>query len=268
MVNSKRKQSFSAVSLLLLLFVLNVMLVNGEALRIFDEADLFSQTEIAELDDMAYALLNMYDMDVVVVTTNDTNGKSTENFADDYFDDNGFGAGDNLDGVLFLLDMDNRGAYIATSGSGVLYFTDQRIENLLARISDSGLGEGDYFRATREFLNGAEDYLASGIPSNRTSNEKNSLTFIEGILSFLVGIAAAVIFFFMTKSRYKMKSATKVLAFRENSVVNMSIQEDNLIDTVLTHRIIPKPTSNDSSTKSSTHTSSNGTTHGGGGTSF
>ena len=271
MVNIKRKTRFYLLFFILSIFLLNPIMAIAENLKVFDHANLFSQEEIIKLEEEANILSNTYNMDIVIVTTNDANGKTSREYADDYFDYNGFGLGDSLDGILFLIDMDNGEACISTSGDGIKYLTDNRIENIKDRVLNSGIGDGDYYNASKEFSNGTKKYLESGIPLDQYSEKEveveNTLTFLETIISLIVGIIVSAIFFFSTKSRYRMKNPVKDLNFRENSIVNLTAEKDILVDTIITHRIIPKSKDNDSG-KSSTHTSSSGNTHGGGGGKF
>jgi uncharacterized protein len=170
--------------------------------------------------------------------------------------------------------MDNREAYISTSGLGIRYLTDQRIEDILDSVFDSGLSDGDYYGATLGFLSGTKMYLESGIPSDQYSEDEgvgaeNKLTFMETIMGLLAGTTGAGGFFLRTKSKYKMKNPVKPLTFRNNSIINLTSNDDELVDTITTHRIIPKASSNSSSSgRSTTHKSSSGRTHGGGGRKF
>ena len=274
MVNIKRKVAFNVLFIIIFVFILNLVLINAEELKVFDDANLFTEEEITKLGEEANIISNNYDMDIVIVTTNDANGKTSREYADDYFDYNGFGVGNDSDGILFLIDMDNREAYISTSGIGIRYLTDERIENIIEGVLNSGLGDGDYYGGAMAFLSGTKGFLERGIPSDQYSEdesvkEENSLTFLEGIISLASGGVVSAGFFFRTKSKYKMKNPVKPLTFRENSIMNLVSQEEILLDTVTTHRIIPKASSNNSTSgKSTTHTSSSGKTHGGGGGKF
>lgn len=272
MVNIKRKVAFSVLFFIFLIFVSNPSVAKSEGLKVFDDANLFTEDQIIKLNEEAGNISNNYKMDIIIVTTEATNGKSSREYADDYFDENGFGVGDDLDGVLFLINMSTREVYISTSGKGIRYLTDQRIENIIEDVLNSGLEDGDYYRGAIVFLSSTKEYLQSGIPSdqyNQDEREKedNSLTPLEGIISLLSGGIVSGGFLLRTKSKYKMKKPTKPLTFRNNSIVNIVSDGDRLIDTVTTSRIIPKTNDNDSG-KSTTHTSSSGKTHGGGGGKF
>ncbi|NLC04619.1 MAG: hypothetical protein GX787_10125 [Tissierellia bacterium] len=269
MVNIKRKVALNLLLIMIIIFALNPILVIGESFLVIDDANLFTEAELIELNQEAIAISNSYNMDIVILTTNDANGKSSRDYGDDYFDENGYGVGPDLDGILFLIDLDNGEAYISTSGIGIRYLTDSRIESLIDLVFDQGLGDGGYYRGTMGFLSGTKSYLQSGIPSDQYSQdesvkEKNTLTPMEGILSSVAGLLASTGFFFRTKSKYKMKNPVKPLNFRNNSMINFTSEDDRLVDTIVTNRMIPKASNNDSG-KSTTHTSSSGKTHGGGG---
>jgi uncharacterized protein len=271
MVNINRKLVSSLIIIMMLIFVLNPIIAKGEALRVFDDAYLFTEEEIKILSEEASNISSSYDMDIIIVTTDDANGKSARDFGDDYFDNNGFGLGPDLDGILFLIDMDNREVYISTSGDGIRYLTDERLDNVIEEALDSGLGEGDYYGGAMGFLSGTKKYLQMGIPSDQYTQDEsvkkeNSLTFMEGIMSLITGLLASAGFFFGTKSKYKMKSPVKAVNFRENSIVNFTKEDNKLIDTVLTNKKIAKPSSD--SGKSTTHESASGKTHGGKGAKF
>ena len=57
-------------------------------------------------------------MDLVVVTANTLGGKSPMEYADDYYDYNGY----TDDGALLLVSMEDRDWWISTKGSGCLLY--------------------------------------------------------------------------------------------------------------------------------------------------
>ena len=68
--------------------------------------------------------------------------------------------------------MDNREAYISTSGIGIRYLTDARIESVLDTVFDEGLSNGDFYGAALGFLKGARKYLEAGMKDNIMSQKK------------------------------------------------------------------------------------------------
>ena len=106
---------------------------------VFDDADLLTESEEEHLREHA-ARFERYDLSVVYVTTNDTQYKSSMVYADEFYDDNHF----RTDGVLFLLDMDNREIYISTAGRCIDWLSDEALDEIL----DSNYhyaSEGDYY---------------------------------------------------------------------------------------------------------------------------
>ncbi len=242
---------------------------------LIDQAGFFTAEQTRVLQEEAAALGAQYQMDIVIVTTTDTGGKSAREYADDYFDFNGYGVGPDRDGILFLLDYDNREAYVSTSGSGIRYLTDQRIEQVLDAVFAGGLPEGDNYGATKGFLNQTAVFLKAGIPSDQhevPEDQPRSLSVVDGILGLLGAGGSSIAFFGGTRSSYKGKPRPNVFEFRGNSIVNLGVTSDNLIDSYITTRRLPPPPPPPSgggfSGRSTTHTSSSGRSHGGGGRGF
>lgn len=128
---------------------------NGQ--RVYDDAALFTQDQAALLQEEILQFRADYDLDLAVVTTSDAKGKTAKEYADDYYDDNGFGVGEDYSGALFLIDMDNREAYISTCGSAIDLLTDARIDAVLDDAYE-GLSGQDYFASAQAFLAGVTEY--------------------------------------------------------------------------------------------------------------
>ena len=281
MVKNQQRQTGSAIrrGMILSLTVILVLLFSGQVLAagnlVDDLADLFTDAEEAELAATAASLGSQYQMDIVLVTTNDTGGLSARDYADDYFDYNGYGMGGERNGILFLMDFDNREIYISTSGSSIRYLTDQRISGILDDVYEGGMGSGDYIGAARVFLAETSGYLASGIPTdqyNEAETEPNKLTAVEGAVGAAASGLSGLGFFSGIKKKYRGKNTKGVFEFRQNSLMSLGIIQDNLINTRMTSRHIPVQNvssgGRSSSGRSSTHTSSSGRSHGGGGRKF
>ncbi len=245
---------------------------------IVDNAGLFNDSDINSLTNSLSILSDNYNMDIVIVTTYDAEGKSSRDYSDDYFDYNGYGRGDDRSGILFLIDMDNREAYISTSGEGIRYLTDMRIERVLDSIFDSGLSQGDYYGAALGFIDMTSYYLDQGVPSDQHTvfegeKEKNKFTPFEAVASLLASLGVGGGFYSSITSRYKVKNPPNPFSYRNNSIVNLANNSDRLIDQFVTSRIIPRTPpsgggSGSSSGRSTVHRSSSGRSHGGGGRKF
>ena len=143
-----------------LLFAVPLPIAWAEGGRVFDQAGLFEAAAIAAMEERAASLRDSLQMDLVIVTTDDAAGKDSQNYADDYYDNGGFGVGGDKSGVLYLIDMDNRQVYISTCGQAIDLLSDERVGALL---SDSlpYLQAQDYSGAPLHFLDEMEK-LAPG----------------------------------------------------------------------------------------------------------
>ncbi|MDO4649296.1 MAG: TPM domain-containing protein, partial [Eubacteriales bacterium] len=84
--------------------------------HVVDDGNLISAEVEAELESRMEEISEEYQMDVVLVTTDSLYGKTAEAYADDYFDENGYGYGASYDGILFLISMEDRDWAISTTG--------------------------------------------------------------------------------------------------------------------------------------------------------
>ena len=153
------------------LMALMVVMLTGSPVRaakdlVVDQADLFTDSEESQLQASADELGAKYSMDIVIVTTNEAGGKTPMEYADDYFDYNGYGVGENRDGILMLIDFDNdpRTVWISTRGSGIDYLTDARIEGILDDMfANDKMANGDYYGAAQAFLSSTSDILRGNV---------------------------------------------------------------------------------------------------------
>ena len=91
------------------------------------------------------------------MTTEDAEGKTAEEYADDYYDYNGYAE----DGVLYLIDLDNGSVWISTAGKMIRYLTDARIDAVIDAGYDN-LKAKNYADGILEMLNETESYLEDG----------------------------------------------------------------------------------------------------------
>lgn len=286
----------AGLSAVLLLLLPQWAGVQGEGQAVFDAAGLFTAEESQKLEERIESLGADMDWDVYVATTSDAGGKTARDFADDFYDDNGLGRGDDHSGLLLLIDMDNREAYITTTGEAISCYTNSRINSMLDSVTGY-LKNQQYYKAADAFLTKSRSYAVmpsyssysraeSGTASAYqrepdsvvTETEPVELTLGEVILvAAFGGLLAAGGTFLGVYLKYSAKSKKSVYPFRQQSNMQLLRNEDRLINKTVHTRHIPRNDNNNhhsggfgggSSTRTSTHTSSSGTTHGGGGRGF
>lgn len=130
-----------------------------KASRLDDFAELLTAEEAAVLLNDLNEASERLQFDMVVVTATEMDGKTSEAYADDYFDENGFGFGADRDGALLLVNMEDREWWISTSGSGITALTDDAIDQLGYELTPS-LSDGEYLNAFELFIDYCEGALA------------------------------------------------------------------------------------------------------------
>ena len=240
---------------------------------VVDDAGLLASDEISALEARAREISDAQGMDVVIWTTDETDGREIRYQAADFYDYSGYGQGEDHDGVMLMISMAERNWFILTTGSGIRAFTDYGIQWIGSDIRPA-LSDGDYAGAFERFLSDAEQFILqaqAGEPYD-VDNEPDSGSLLESLLVALAIIAAislVITLIVMHVLKGQLHSA-RPQATANNYVRDGSMRMGAPLDLFLyqtqTRRKIEK--SDSDSGGSSTFTSSSGTEHGGGGGSF
>ena len=148
----KKKMWYSLLSVLwifILVFPVMASEIPEERQKplLVDEAGLLTEEESSELLNKLEDISQRYENEVGIVTVNSLEGKTAEAYADDYYDYNGYGYGENDDGLLLLISMGEREWAISTYGySHTTAFTDAGLEYIRGEFQ-SKLSSGEYAKA-------------------------------------------------------------------------------------------------------------------------
>ena len=239
---------------------------------VVDNADLLTQTEENELSEKLQDISDELQFDVVVVTTNSTGSKTATEYADDYFDYNGYGRGSNNDGALFLVDMGDRKWAISTSGYGIEAIVDSALDDMEEEIVPY-LKSGDYDGAFNEFADLTYDIVNdakngksySNSTTSTTKNHKNIGTIL--IVAFSIGAGISLIIILVYRSKLKpVKCQKEAKEYIVPGSFNLRRSDDVFLYFNITK--VPIPKNNDSDDSGSFHSSSSGSSHGGSSGSF
>ena len=268
--------------------------VSGQP-RVFDQAGLFSETEIIQLEEKIAQCRKSTKMDVVIVSAYTDGERSAEEYADDYYDYGGFGVGKKASGVLLLYYMDGPGqpggeCYISTAGTMINMLTDERIESILDDVYGN-LGNRDFAGATECFLEDVKVYVKEGVESGQYTYDRDTGEIVRyhsirlyevAIAMVIAGILAGSVCLDI-KKRYAMKQSSREVsnslqAYRADCAFCFSVAGDKMINKYVRSIPIPRNTSSgsggrghsgsSSAGRSTIHTSSSGRSHGGGGRRF
>ncbi len=237
--------------------------------RLVDNAGLLNKADALSLTEKLDEISERYQLDVVILTVETTNGRSSRAYADDYYDYNGFGFGKNNDGILLLINMEDRDCYITTSGYGKIAFTDAGIAYIEDKIVQY-LSDEDYASAFETFISLADDFITqakSGEPYDRNNLPREPLSLIWIPLSVGIGFVIALLIVGAMKSKLKtVRSQPAADSYIKRDSLNITESRDLFLYHTVSRT--PKPKNTSSGGGSTTHRSSSGSTHGGGGRKF
>lgn len=263
------KKRVMSVFLVLLLCVVMVLPVSAAHPRLVDEADLLTDDEHNALQALLMDVSNRIQLDVVILTVNTLEGKTPMDYADDYYDANGYGFGAERDGILLLVSMEDRDWWISTSGFAITAFTDAGIEYLSEQFLPY-LSSGVYIDAFTIFAEQCEVFVNQahmGEPfdiGNMPYDGFNpGFTFL---LCLAVGFVLALIITGIMRSQLKsVRKRASAADYVKPGSLDVTVSNDLYLYRNVVR--VRRETSS-SGSGSSTHTSSSGRTHGGGGGKF
>lgn len=261
------KKKIWAIIVTVLLTMAMVLPVSAEEVlpRLIDNADLLDDGQEAELLSKLDEISERQEYDVVIVTVDSLDGYTATEYADDFFDYNGYGQGEERDGILFLISMGERDWAISTSGNAINTFTDAG-QSYMTDQFVSMLSDGDYLGAFEKFAELCDQFMTQayeGEPYDVENMPKEKVSPIWIPLDILIGMGIAWIIAMIKKSSLKsIKEQTTAQDYTRPGSMVFTVNRDRMVNRTTTSRRIPKSTSSGGG-GSSTHTSSSGRTHGG-----
>lgn len=230
------------IALLTVIFVLSVSLISVAAANskpyVIDKANLLADNDEIALGVKLENINKKYGLDIVVLTVNSIGDKTPMEFADDYYDDNGYG--DN--GALILVAVEEGERYVSTCGS------------CIGKIDVSDLGDeiGSYLdsKSYSTAFEGFADYVteAYGFKVGKSA-----------LISLAIGFVVALIATGVMKGKLKsVRMQSGAANYQKAGSLKITDSRDIYLYRTVTSRKRP------SSNNSSTHRSSSGRSHGGG----
>ena len=240
----------------------------NEYYRVVDMADLLTDDEETILNEKLDEISVRQSMDVVVATTDDLEGYSVTEYADLLYEQLSFGYGENRDGLMLLISIEDNDWHISTCGYGITAFTDAGIQYIGKEIK-SDLSDGDFASAFDTYATLSDEFITqarTGEPYDNGNLPKKPLSVVWIPISIVIGFVLSMIIVGRMKGKLK---TVRPQAAANSYLKKGSLKVTESRDMFLYHTVkrTEKQKSNNSS-GSSTHSSSSGTTHGGGGGKF
>ena len=148
------------------------------SLKVYDYAQLLTPTEEYNLKKDIDLFVANHNMDLVLVTVKYHEKSNTMNYADDFYDYNGFGIGPNYDGIIFVIDFTfgYTDIWMSTTGKAINIYTDSRIDEILDNVAAKK--NRGYYEMFDKFIEVSDYYANQGIPSyNNVSYSDSGIDF-------------------------------------------------------------------------------------------
>ncbi len=212
-----------------------------------DAAGYLSESETAELEELARQISEKHSCGVYIVVLNDYEeySRHIETCAEELYQYFHMGWGEDHDGVLLIMSMKQREYDIAAYGDfGNYAFTDYGKEYLSQSFLDN-FRRDDWYGGFRDYLNTAENMLASareGEPLDLVIEEREPVEMSSAAkLLFAVLPSSAAAFLVCGRDKRKMKTAVSKRTAEEYVIpgsVHLYLERDQFINRTRTVQII------------------------------
>lgn len=262
--------------------------VSAQSDSVVDEAGVLTSQEEAELQDTINRISGGYAFDVVILIVNSTEGKSSEEFIEDYhYYDDGYSLDAEWSDVFFLVSLEDRDWYISTAGRGNELITDIELDYIEQEIIPL-LSQGDYYDCFDEFVSTCEEiveyntrgesfvaikgygdeYYVGHIPDFEGPNESFNF-FKNALIALAVGFIIALIVVLNMKSKLKTVRAKSGAAdYVVAGSMNLTHSHERFLYRHVTRTPRQQNNSNGRSGGGGVRVGSSGASHGGRGGKF
>ena len=217
--------------------------------RVFDYAELIDEADEREMHLWIQDMRENWGMDLAYLTTDDTEGKTVQQYGADFYVEHDLGLGENYDGVIFVLDMGNREGQIITSGKAIDiytdYYIDQMWDNMVGYLSD-----GDYYNAffslymdMNELAGEYEQYQTdpdSYISDYSKAQKQKSIFTSLGIAAIFSLVIAAFAVSSMKKACRNVRPYTDGRAYLKENGFYLTTNQDSFATTHTSMMPIPR----------------------------
>lgn len=266
-----------AVVLLAFCFFLCPARAKAENLQLTDQAGLLTEEEGEEIARQIKELEEATGWEIMAATTEDAGGMGAEGYAENWFDQ--YTQKD--DGVICLIDMDNREIVVRAFGESRYYITDDRADRVLdagyGKITEEKYGEtleamlSEVQKAYQE-ENPKDNYLYDQDTGEVTGYKKGrrGISAAEALIAAAAALVAGGAAAGSVIGRYRLKFGGPQYPIEKNGSIRLKVREDRLVNQFVTHRHIPREHSDGGGggSRSTVHTGAGGRSSSGGSRKF
>ena len=153
--------------------------------RVVDNLGLLSDSEEQRLEELFDRYSEELQFDIVLLTSDTLEGcADVMRYADEYFEENGYGVGDTRDGAIFVryLNGSEKEVWISTCGTGLICLYDDYIDAIYEELTPAFL-DGRYYEAFKIFgdmtADSVRNWEQGGEPTDVHGNSGNTYYYDE-----------------------------------------------------------------------------------------
>jgi len=231
--------------------------------KIADNANLLSDGEKQSLLKFMNELSHKYKFDLVIVTERSIGNALPRDYADDFFDYNGYGAGYNRDGCIFLQVTGTRDIWVSMSGRGIDVINYIAYNKILSDAAKF-LKDGSVYKAYYSFLFNVEEFLTL-----EAKGRRYNIIYQWHLAILLAAWAVAFLISFIIINIWKSRlnavfSQTQAAAYAVADSLVFNVKKDSFLYSTVT-KTRRQADNMPSGGGGGIHTSSSGRSHSGGG---
>jgi len=247
--------------------------ISANDTKIIDEANVLNENEEKDINSLINDFISKTNFDIVIYFTYQNSYydkyaflEAITRLADDTYDHNGYGIGQDHDGLIMCVDVYYRDYTITTCGDTCINtYTDRALDGMYDNISYY-LSDDNWANACKEFISSANYVFDNFDYYHQDLEDHDSLKYHiqEALLpSVVAAFVITIVYFFILKGQLKhISEKYDAYTYIKSKNINISRRRDIYLYTNVSRTKIEKPSS---SSGSSTHSSSSGVSHGGGG---
>lgn len=126
--------------------------------KVADNSDLLTSEEESSLQERLMEISDKYQCDVIAATTDSFEGQDRWDYTDEFYNENAYGYGDTIDGIILMVNLPEREFQYLTRGTAIDVFTDYGLEVIDEQVTPY-LSDGAFFEAFMEYADLAEEFL-------------------------------------------------------------------------------------------------------------
>lgn len=210
---------------------------------VLDLAQLLTKEEADALETKLVAIAEKFNVEVAIVTMPTCEGEDHGAYAKSIYRECNYGLGENKDGILLLIDMDeeNRGWYIYGKALGADAMTDSEIDAVGEDMTPD-LKDGNYAAAFDTFADKCEERIDIAI------NGEPFDPMMSFIVALVIGVVLALIVTGVMKGKLKsVRSQRAATNYVRQGSLNVTESYEMFLYRTVEKREKPKSSSSESS---------------------